>query len=69
MDSTPLLPTAAESPTLTVEQAGVLLGISRCSAYAAAKSGEIPTLRVGRRLLVPTATFRRMLGLDDGSAS
>jgi hypothetical protein len=33
--------------------------------YAAAASGEIPTIRVGRRYLVPTAALRRMLRLDD----
>ncbi|MGD9615133.1 MAG: helix-turn-helix domain-containing protein [Alphaproteobacteria bacterium] len=29
------------------------LGISRNGAYEAAKRGEIPTVRIGRRLLVP----------------
>ncbi|MDP8928189.1 MAG: helix-turn-helix domain-containing protein [Actinomycetota bacterium] len=35
--------------TITVEQAGALLGISRRSAYRAAASGHIPTIRLGRR--------------------
>jgi hypothetical protein len=49
--------------TLTVEETGrVVLHISRASAYAAAKAGQIPTIRVGRRLLVPVAQLRRMLG-------
>lgn len=50
--------------TLTIEQAGQLLGISRGAAYRAAAAGQIPTIRVGRRLLVPTALLLEMLGID-----
>ena len=46
----------AEPPlTMSVEEAGRLLGISRKSAYKAAASGELPTVRFGRRLLVPAS--------------
>lgn len=51
-------------PTLTVEQAGELLGISRYAAYRAANTGELPVLRLGRRLLVPTARLLVLIGLD-----
>ncbi|CAN5732543.1 hypothetical protein BH20ACT11_BH20ACT11_12620 [soil metagenome] len=51
-------------PTLTVEQAGELLGISRYAAYRAAASGELPVLRLGRRLLVPTPRLLVMLGVE-----
>ena len=47
--------------TLTVEETGKLLGISRGLAFKAANSGEIPTIRIGRRLLVPGEQLRRML--------
>lgn len=57
--------TILNRPTITVEEAGRILGISRESAYNAANNGELPVLRVGRRLLVPTARLRQMLGLDD----
>lgn len=50
-------------PTITVEQAGEVLGISRRSAYRAASAGELPTFKVGRRLLVPTARLLDLLGL------
>ena len=50
-------------PTITVEQAGEVLGISRRSAYRAASTGELPTFKVGRRLLVPTARLLDLLGL------
>ncbi len=56
--------TGVEHPvTMTVEQAGALLGISRRSACRAAAAGYIPTIRLGRRILVPTATLYRMLGI------
>lgn len=58
--------TPAVPATITVEEAGRILGISRSAAYRAAKRGEIPTLRIGRRLVVPAAIFFRMLGIDSG---
>ena len=51
-------------PTCTIDECAIVLGISRGSAYAAVRSGELPTIRVGRRLLVPTAALRRMLSFD-----
>ena len=51
-------------PTISVEKAGEILGVSRRSAYRAAETGELPTLRLGRRLLVPTPKLLAMLGLD-----
>lgn len=39
--------------TITVEQAAKLLGVGRTAAYEAARRGELPTRRLGRRLLVP----------------
>jgi excisionase family DNA binding protein len=50
-------------PTISVERAGEVLGISRRSAYRAATTGELPTIRLGRRLLVPTARLLELLGL------
>jgi excisionase family DNA binding protein len=49
-------------PTISVEHAAQLLGVSRSAAYRAAKAGQLVTFRVGRRLLVPTAPLLRMLG-------
>jgi excisionase family DNA binding protein len=56
-------------PTISVEEAGQLLGVSRRSAYRAAENGELPTLRLGRRLLVPTARLLAMLGLPADGAN
>jgi excisionase family DNA binding protein len=57
--------TVGDPLTLTVEEAGRLLGVSRGAAYRAAACGQIPTIRVGRRLLVPTARLHQLLGLTD----
>lgn len=50
-------------PTISVEEAGEILGIGRRSAYRAAARGELPTFRIGRRLLVPTARLLCLLGV------
>jgi len=46
---------------LTVEEAAQLLGISRSFAYEAVQRGEIPSMRIGRRILVPKAALVRFL--------
>src|SRR5690349_4136704 len=46
--------------TLTFPEAAELLGIGRNAAYDAAARGEIPTIRVGKLLLVPRALFDRI---------
>lgn len=53
--------------TITVPEAGQLLGIGRDAAYAAAHRGEIPTLKLGRRLVVPTHVLLRLLGITEDS--
>jgi excisionase family DNA binding protein len=54
--------------TLTVEEAGRTLGLGRGAAYAAAKRGELPTIRIGRKLLVPVDQLERMLAGEDTAA-
>jgi excisionase family DNA binding protein len=49
--------------TLTVEEAAAALGISRASAYEAVRRSEIPSLRIGRRVLVPRVALNRMLDI------
>ncbi len=48
--------------TVTVPEAGQLLGIGRDAAYAAAERGELPCLRLGRRLAVPVPRLLGLLG-------
>jgi excisionase family DNA binding protein len=59
-----VIPDPAQVPTVSVEQAGEWLGLGRSSAYEAARRGELPVLKFGRALRVPTARLRVMLGLD-----
>ena len=45
----------------TVEEVAQLLGISRSFAYDAVQSGGIPSMRIGKRILVPKAALHRFL--------
>ena len=55
--------TAQPQPaTMTIPEAAQLLGVSRSAGYRAVTRGEIPTIRIGRRLLVPTAKLHTLLG-------
>jgi len=47
--------------TITVSEAAHLLGISRGLAYEMARIGKLPTIRFGRRLLVPRWALYRLL--------
>ena len=46
---------------ISVEQAAKELGIGRNFAYELARTGRLPVVRLGRRLLVPRAALERML--------
>jgi hypothetical protein len=52
-----------ENAVLPLEQAGQILGLKRGATYAAAKSGDIKTIRLGRLLKVPCAWLRAKLEL------
>ncbi|MGH9169690.1 MAG: helix-turn-helix domain-containing protein [Acidimicrobiales bacterium] len=47
--------------TLTVEEAASALGISRSFAYEAIAKGEIPCIRIGKRILVPKIALEKMM--------
>ncbi len=49
----------------TVPEAAELLGFSRNFGYELAKTGQIPILRFGKRMVVPKAKFDKMLEKDD----
>jgi excisionase family DNA binding protein len=55
----------AERLVMTVPEAAELLGISRESAYKAARAGQLPTVTLGRRLLVPVARLNAFLGVHE----
>jgi hypothetical protein len=51
----------AERRAISVPEAGRQVGLSRNGSYGAAARGEIPTMRFGRRLIVPLPAWERML--------
>lgn len=46
---------------LSVEQARLRLGLSRGLMYEAVKRGEIPSIRIGKRILIPKSALLRLL--------
>jgi hypothetical protein len=52
----------AQPQTLTIPEAGRLyFGLCRNSSYAAAKRGDIPTIRIGKLLRVPIRALEQKL--------
>ena len=47
--------------TCSVPEAAEALGLCRKGAYDAAKRGEIPTIKIGKRVLVPLAALEKLL--------
>lgn len=47
--------------TITVAEAAQALGIGRNAGYEAVRRGEIPIIKIGKRLLVPKAALDRIL--------
>ena len=54
----------SKSRVKTVDEVAALLGISRASAYEAARRKEIPTIRIGRRVLVPSDALEKLLACE-----
>lgn len=52
----------AGKATITVEQAASVLGLGRTAAYEAARRGQFPTRRLGRRVVVPVPALLEWLG-------
>jgi len=50
-----------EKLTLDISEAAELLGISRNLAYELAKSGTLPVVKLGKRLLVPRRALEKLL--------
>lgn len=50
-----------DTPVMSVEEAGELLGLGRTAAYESIRRNEIPHLRFGRRIIVPRAAVLKML--------
>lgn len=50
-----------EPMTLSVGQAASALGISRALAYELVRRGELPQLRLGRRIVIPRRAIVRLV--------
>lgn len=50
-----------EKATLTVKEAARYLGIGKNLCYDRVKTGEIPVIKIGKRLLVPRAALDKLL--------
>ena len=55
--------------TGTVDEAAEAAGVSRNTAYEGVKRGDIPSIRIGKRILVLWGPFMRMLGAGDEEAA
>jgi excisionase family DNA binding protein len=58
-------PLASDRLVLTVAEAGELLGISRAFAYELAARGDLPVIRLGRRIVVPKVALLRLVEITD----
>lgn len=52
----------ADRKTYTVDEVARLLGISRGSAYEAIRKGQIRSLTIGRRIVIPPSVLAELLG-------
>jgi excisionase family DNA binding protein len=58
------LPDPRVQPTVTVDFVAEILGVGRQCVYRAVRTGEIPSIRVGRLIRVPTARLLALLGQE-----
>lgn len=68
------IPTPQQKPLLSVREVAEILGLGVSTCYAQVAAGYIPSIKLSpRRVAVPTAALRGMLGLDpagrDGDAA
>jgi excisionase family DNA binding protein len=56
-----------EHPVLTVNEAASILRLSRAFTYELVARGVLPSVRFGRRIMVPRAAIQRVL--DDSLAT
>lgn len=53
---------------VSIEEAAALIGVSRNTAYALAREGKLPVVRIGlRRLVVPMDRLQAMLNPENAT--
>lgn len=58
------LASARAQPTISVDQAADVLGVNRVTIYGSIKAGDVPSIRLGRRVRIPSAFVLRQLGIE-----
>ena len=53
-----------ERKTYKIEEVAEILGIGKASLYAAVRKGELPAIRLGKRIVVSRATIDALLDVD-----
>jgi len=53
-----------DKKTLSIQELSEVLNIGRTTAYEAVRSGQVPSVKVGRRLLIPIAALDRFLDAE-----
>lgn len=56
---------ATAPATYSLDEAAAIVGLPRSTTYDAIRRGDLPSIRIGRRLRVPAAQLWRLL---DGEA-
>ena len=65
----PTLDEVAKHATITVEEAAGLLGLGRSAAYEAVRRGDLPSRRLGRRIVIPVPALLTWLGVPDAPSA
>jgi excisionase family DNA binding protein len=60
-----MLSEITKNVTLTVEETSRLLRLSRGATYEAVRRGQLPSIRIGRRILIPRAALEKLLERQD----
>ena len=63
MGQTDLKKHVVQRQTVDVPEAGAILGVGRSKSYELARQGIIPTIRLGRRIVVPIAALEKLLAV------
>jgi excisionase family DNA binding protein len=62
-----MIPNPLQSPILTVAETAQLLGLGKEATYRAIQKGEIPSVRIGKKILVPTIQILNLLGIQSST--
>ncbi|MDY6871290.1 MAG: hypothetical protein SV966_12510 [Actinomycetota bacterium] len=53
-------------PVATRAQTAQIFGVDERTITRGIEEGDIPAIRIGRRMLVPVPALRKMLGIEEG---